>query len=90
MKQALHHHAANLGDGNVEVEFKGENGSSEQYNEYHKGSILKLCQLHLQRTKLHPPADSGVRGRGLEPHTLPVGGLNVLHVEQHKKNQSLN
>ena len=36
---------------------------------------------YLQWSELHPPADGGVGGRRLEPHTLPVGGLNVLSDE---------
>ena len=76
------HYITNLGNGNVEVEFKGENSPSEQHDKHNKGGILKFCQLHLQWTKLHPPADGGVGRRWFEPHALPVGGLDVLMSEE--------
>ena len=71
-----------LCNGNVEIEFEGEDGSSQQNNKHHKCCVLKVRQLHLKGTKLHPPPDTGVRGRGLETHGLPVGRLNVLEKEE--------
>lgn len=78
-----------LCDGDVEVEFEGEDGSREEHHKHHKGSILKVRQLDLHRTKLHPPADAGVRGRGLEPHALPVSGLNILEEGKEGKRVSV-
>lgn len=67
-----------LGNGDVEVEFEGEDCSCQEHYEHYKGRILKVSQLQLQWPKLHPPPDIRVRGRRLESHALPISRLNVL------------
>ena len=74
-----------LCDGDVEIEFEGEDGSCQEHHKHHKSSVLKIGQLYLHRTKLHPPTNTGVGGRRLETHALPVSGLDIL---QRKKGVS--
>mmetsp|Transcript_55208 Transcript_55208/g.131112 ORF Transcript_55208/g.131112 Transcript_55208/m.131112 type:complete len:240 (+) Transcript_55208:675-1394(+) len=76
----LRHVLIHFGEGDVEVEAEGEEHPRYQYRHHRVGGVFEVCELDLHASELDPPPDVGANGRGLPPHRLPVGRLDVLEV----------
>ena len=89
MKLLIEHGVSHVGglhvlsakrDGDIKIQIKAKDGTSDENEEDSEGSIFKVGDLNFHGSEFNPPAGVFiVRGR-FEAHVLPVGGLKVFEM----------
>mmetsp|Transcript_14707 Transcript_14707/g.25440 ORF Transcript_14707/g.25440 Transcript_14707/m.25440 type:complete len:302 (+) Transcript_14707:907-1812(+) len=69
-----------FGKRHVQIEVVRKNDARNQHYKDGQRGILKVSELDIHGAELDAPSDIRIQRRRFEPHTVPVGALNVFKV----------